>query len=100
MREGVDVNSTSAVTVKGWNVDVCQEDVEHRIIEEKSEQWIPSGDVNMWWLGCYKFGFTENEDNVNISYNLYAYKASMIAIHHCEFHLQIPAAKIRVLVSF
>lgn len=51
------------------------------------------------WLG-YKFGFTENGDNVNISYNLYAYKASMIAIHHCEFHLEIPAAKYEFCRAF
>lgn len=66
----------------------------NRGLERKSRSNESLGEMlTCFWLG-YKFSFTENGDNVNISYNLYAYKASMIAIHHCEFHLEIPAAKI------
>lgn len=66
----------------------------NRGLERKSRSNESPGEMlTCSWLG-YKFSFTENGDNVNISYNLYAYKASMIAIHHCEFHLEIPAAKI------
>lgn len=66
----------------------------NRGLERKSRSDESPGEMlTCLWLG-YKFSFTENGDNVNISYNLYAYKASMIAIHHCEFHLEIPATKI------
>lgn len=66
----------------------------NRGLERKSRSNGSPGEMlTCLWLG-YKFSFRENGDNVNISYNLYAYKASMIAIHHCEFHLEIPATKI------